>query len=157
MNLQEIACSEAAKKERIDILKLMKDFGVDMSKQISAMYEACRYDRVHSVKFLLNNGFDIETPIERRTHTELMSILGNIDLGVGEIVLEPQNRSFHIACMNGAEKVVKLLDEGEDVNIEYEIDDTYTFANMTYYKMVTENIVPVEENLQVWKDLLTLD
>ena len=60
--------------------------------------------------------------------------------------------------LHAAEEVVKAMDEGEDINIEWKLDETYTFANKKYYeKMVTENIVPVEEDLQVWKDSLTMN
>ena len=46
-----------------------------------------------------------------------------------------------------AELVIQVLDQGEDTQVEWEVDDTWTFLNQNFYdKLVTHDLLKIERN-----------
>ena len=57
-----------------------------------------------------------------------------------------------------AEEVVQKLEEGEDIDIPWELDDEYTFSNRKFHdSMVLRDIVPVERDVDLWKSTEVVD
>ena len=46
-----------------------------------------------------------------------------------------------------AQLVVQALDQGEDIGVDWKVDDTWTFLNRTYFdRLVTQDLLHVERN-----------
>ena len=60
--------------------------------------------------------------------------------------------------LQNAESVIQVLDQGEAIEVDWEVDDTQTFLNRNYFdKLVTDDLLTIERNPTIQQNSLSLD